>query len=374
MALTLESLTTQAQERTGLFDFGLDGWQHGLERQLAAMPVDIGDDADALARIETIFVDRLVKRLKISDWFTKHGEEAARGIENPLIVIGTGRSGTTAAHYLLMNDPQFRVLRRWEAQDPAPPPDIATEYKDPRRPTSVATNTMHFRAVDGPTEDRKIHEFSFHDDGMTIGLSSYAEEWRTADHSPAFPFHEQVLRMLQSHRPPYRWLLKSPDYMHYLSQVAAHYPTARFVMTHRDPIKVIPSVCSVIVDSTRQRLPNWQFDAAAFGQEKLNYFLSAMQRGMEARAIIGEHRFIDVGQPELFVDPGGVAERIYDFAGLELTPAVKDAMIKWHEASQAVERGEHKYAPEDYGLTAAGIRTAFAEYLDRYGKYCVKAV
>jgi hypothetical protein len=180
--------------------------------------------------------------------------------------------------------------------------------------------------------------------------------------------------MLQSHRPPYRWLLKSPDYMHYLSQVAAHYPTARFVMTHRDPIKVIPSVCSVIVDSTRQRLPNWQFDAAAFGQEKLNYFLSAMQRGMEARAIIGEHRFIDVGQPELFVDPGGVAERIYDFAGLELTPAVKDAMIKWHEASQAVERGEHKYAPEDYGLTAAGIRTAFAEYLDRYGKYCVKAV
>jgi hypothetical protein len=208
---------------------------------------------------------------------------------------------------------------------------------------------------------------------MTVGLASYAEDWRTADHTGAFPFFDQVLRMLQSHRPPYHWLLKSPDYMHFLPTVAAYYPTAKFVMTHRDPTKVIPSVCSVIVDSTRQRLPNWQYDPATFGQEKLKYFLSAVQRGMEARAIIGEHRFVDVGQTEVFTNPGGVAERIYDFAGLELTPAVKDTMIEWNKASQSVERGEHKYAAEDYGLTNAGIRNAFAEYLDRYGKYCVKA-
>jgi hypothetical protein len=178
--------------------------------------------------------------------------------------------------------------------------------------------------------------------------------------------------MLQANRGPHHWLLKSPDYMHYLPTVAGYFPDAKFIMTHRDPTKVIPSVCSVIVDSTRQRLPNWQYDPAAFGKAKLDYFLSAVQRGMEARKIIGEHRFVDVGQTEVFKDPSGVAERIYDFLGLELTPAVKDAMIEWNKASQAVERGEHKYAAEDYGLTNAGIKSAFAEYLDRYGKYCAK--
>ena len=61
--------------------------------------------------------------------------------------------------------------------------------------------------------------------------------------------------MLQSHRPPYRWLLKGPDYLYFLPPLAAYYPKAKFVVTHRDPVKVIPSACSVIAEHTPDAAP-----------------------------------------------------------------------------------------------------------------------
>jgi hypothetical protein len=45
-------------------------------------------------------------------------------------------------------------------------------------------------------------------------------------------------------------------------------------------------------------------------------------------------------------------------------------MLAWSKQNKAGARGEHKYSPEDYGLTAEQIRETFADYLDVYGKYC----
>ena len=61
------------------------------------------------------------------------------------MVFGLPRTGTTALHYLLSVDPQFRYLRSWELRDPVPPPDIATEEAilavraKIRRPTFVTS-------------------------------------------------------------------------------------------------------------------------------------------------------------------------------------------------------------------------------------------
>jgi len=185
-------------------------------------------------------------------------------------------------------------------------------------------------------------------------------------------YHERVLRLLQSHRPPCRWLLESPEDMISLEPLAAHYPQARFVVTHRDPLKVIPSACSVIVDSTRQRIPHWTFDRETFGHEILADFADSAQRGMASRAIIGEDRFLDIGQPELNADPLGTAERLYEFAGLELSGEVATAMKSWSEQNEAGSRPEHHYTAEEFGLTDEEIRTSFAGYIDRYQQYWTK--
>jgi hypothetical protein len=372
MIVEPEAILDRARQRTGLSDFGPDGWQEGFDHLVAALPQDLGDDIDAVRRIEAIVVDRLVNRLRIEAWYAEHGAEAAaHPVEDPLVILGTGRSGTTAAHYLLAVDRRFRYLRKWEIADPVPPPDLTTESQDPRRPSEpVRANTQHIDSFDGPTEDRKIHELSFRENGRVLGLPTYMKWWRDADHTAAFAYHERVLRLLHSHRPPHRWLLKSPEDIFNLLLYAGHYPDARFVMTHRDPVKVIPSACSVIAEHTRQRLPDWTCDPEEFGAEILDHFAEGVRRFIAARERIGEDRVVDIGQPELTADPIGVAERIYYFAGLDLTDDVRASMVEWSRENRAGSRGEHKYSAEEFGLTPARIREAFAEYLDRYGRYC----
>ena len=50
--------------------------------------------------------------------------------------------------------------------------------------------------------------------GNVLGLPTYVAWWLQADHAAKLPHHERVLRLLQSHRPPHHWLLKSPDDLH----------------------------------------------------------------------------------------------------------------------------------------------------------------
>ncbi len=370
-ATTTEILDRAVDRANGLDDFGPDGWQEGFEHIVAAISTDLGEDDDAVLRIEEIVIDRIVNRLRIEDWYAQHGDEtAAHEIEGLLMILGTGRSGTTATHYLLAADPQFRYLRKWEIVDPVPPPELTTEHEDRRRPSSpIRGNQYHIATVDGPTEDRRIDELSFCESGNPLGLRSYVKWWREADHTNKFDYHERVLCLLQSRRPPYQWLLKSPEDMISLEPLAAHYPQASFVVTHRDPVLVIPSACSVIADATCQRIPHWSFDPKTFGRNILNDFYDSAQRGMMSRTVVGEERFFDVGQPELNKKPLDVAERIYEFAGLELTPEVREGMRSWSEGNESGARGTHRYSAEEFGLTEDQIRTTFAEYIDRYQHY-----
>ena len=90
---------------------------------------------------------------------------------------------------------------------------------------------------------------------------------------------------------------------------------------------------------------------------------------MASRERLGEERFADVGQPELNADPLGIAERVYDFAGLELTDAVKADMATWSEQHRAGSGGSHHYSAEEFGLTDDMIRERFAVYTEQYGEF-----
>jgi hypothetical protein len=368
---TPELLLRRASDTTGLTDFGPDGWQTGFERLVESVGADLGAEAEAAAVIETQIVGRLVRRLRIEEWYAKHGAEAGHQVEGPIVILGMARTGTTALHYLLAVDPRFRFPRKWELSDPVPPPDAATEHEDPRRPSQAPQPSVrHIASADGPTEDRFIHELCFNDSEGVFPVPSFTRWWETADHTAAFGYHERILRMLHSHRPPYHWVIKDPLYLFQVADLAVRYPNARFVMTHRDPVAVIPSTCSTIIDSRKKRLPHWDTDPVGLGQDVLQQFTEGLRRAAAARAVVGEHRFLDVGQHELRGNAVAVAERIYDFAGLRPDDSVRTAMAGWGDVNQPGARGEHHYSAREFGLTARSIRQSFAPYLDRFGEYC----
>jgi hypothetical protein len=365
-----EELRQRAQQATGLSDFGIDGWQEGLDQLVAAVDADLPSDRFAADFIEGNAVDRLVTRLRIEQWYADHAADAPPApVEAPLVIIGLPRTATTAVHYLLSNEPQLRYLRGWERDEPLPPPDLATEASDQRRATEAQVTVLHIKTVEGPVEDGQVHGLHFHAE-TGLPLPTYMEWWRDASHQSSFAYHERFLRLLHWHRGPYRWLLKYPNYAYQLDALVAQYPDAKFVMTHRDPADLIPSTCSVMVESRQRRIPHWKPDPVGFGQEMLDHFSGAIRRLADSRTTLGEDRFLDVGQPDMQRDPIAVAERIYEFAGLRLTPEVERTMAEWAVGNQRGARGEHRYTAEEYGLSTEQIREAFGDYLRDFGAYC----
>jgi hypothetical protein len=362
-----EALVARACEQTGLTSFGPAGWQEGLQRLVAAVPVDIGPDPAAVATLEKVVTGRLVNRLRIEQWYEQNGGEALHPVVGPIMIIGLPRTATTALQYLLSVDPQLRYQRRWELVDPVPPPDLNTEHLDPRRLGARASPTaQHIATVDGPIEDGPALALDFHHQELGLPLPTYTRWWRTSDVTTTYAYHDRVLRLLHSHRPPYRWLLKAPSYCFHLTHIAAAYPDARFVWTHRDPAVAIPSACSVIRTAQDNAVPSHRRDPAELGAFVLEHFVEGMRLATAGREALGEHRFCDVYQQDFEQRPMQTVERVYDFSGLALSSEVRSTMTKWTADNRRGSRGAHDYTPEEFGLTASHIREAFRDYLERF--------
>ncbi len=362
------AIVEQAREQTGLTDLGADGWQVGLDHLVGAVESDLANNRDAADLIERTAVTRLVNRLRIEDWYAKHGDEAAEGVEGPVMILGLPRTATTALHYLLAVDGQFRCQRRWELVDPIPPPDIASESDDIRRIGAQATpSAQHIASADGPAEDVIAPSLNFGHQDFGFPIPSYTRWWRTSNLATTYAYHERLLRLLQSHRPPSRWLLRAPAFSFHLAQIAAQYPNARFIWTHRDPVVTIPSACSVIKTSQEMIVPSHRVDPTELGKFVLEHYVVGMSLAMAARSVLGESRFIDVQQSELDAHPIQTAERIYDFLGLELNDSVRSAMARWSDENRRGAHGEHKYGPDEFGLSVEDIRVAFHPYTERFG-------
>ena len=132
--MDVDELLARAVERADASDFGpeSDAMVEGLRVLVrsANEDADITDDGDTA--FAGIVLSLLTRRLQIEDWYRRHPEIDDQEIESVLIGLGLPRTGSTALSYLLAQDRGVRSLRQWEAGQPTPPPDLATEATDPR--------------------------------------------------------------------------------------------------------------------------------------------------------------------------------------------------------------------------------------------------
>jgi len=145
------------------------------------------------------------------------------------------------------------------------------------------------------------------------------------------------------------------------------YPAARFVMTHRDPTKVIASVASLHSALYEERSLPGTIDRQLVGPRCLSYWTEGMRRALAARAQIGEDRFIDVTNVDVVKYPVETFERIYGFLGMPISAALRERHSTYHRDNAPGAFGAHRYTPEEFGLDATQIRLAFTEYGDRFG-------
>jgi hypothetical protein len=368
-----ERAVAMAVETAGSDDFGAPGWRDGLARSLdafARMPLLTEIRQAAVAKV----VQDLVTRLRIEQWHTAHPETGEVAVEGPVVVIGLPRTGTTAMVGMISRDARFRFLRAWEGAQPLPPPIAGEEEDDPRviaaRQASAEYKTrhLHIHDPDGPEEDLAmlggLDMHAFH--GAYPVPEDYLAWWMAENMASYYAFQERVFKLLQSRRGPCLWLLKSPPHLFHLEEIVRRYPNVKFVMTHRDPAKVIASVASLHCSHFERRsLPN-SIDREAIGPRFLNLWTQGMQRALAARARIGEHRFVDVTNDAVIKHPLETFARIYEFLRMPLTPGLRDELQNYTRNNAPGHFGAHRYTPEEFGLSGNAIREAFGDYIERF--------
>jgi hypothetical protein len=143
------------------------------------------------------------------------------------------------------------------------------------------------------------------------------------------------------------------------------FPDARFVMTHRDPASVIPSVSDVYYELRKAFTDD--LDMVALGEETAAFCELKMRRMIAFRDAGNDHRFFDIHYAPFQDDPFPALEALYAFLGEPFTDAARTAMQSWREARPLAAQAYEKTPMAQFGLDPATLRDRFAFYLDRFG-------
>jgi hypothetical protein len=369
-----QTLMDEARRQARLCDFGPGEFRPNLERLLDDVAREGLLTEAGAANFLALIRRRLVNRLEIEAWYKAHPELESQTVGPVASVTGLPRTGTTALINVLSLDDQFRPLRTWEQDRPCPPPVLGEEQEDPRRLAAVAhaermkrerpdMAAMHLFDPDATEEDVEVLGLSFQAQQYAMPIFSYHAWWREADLREAFAYHKRVLRLLQSRRPPNRWLIKAPAHCFHLDALLSAYPDTKIIMTHRDPAKVVPSALSMV---SAVQASSGKVELDQIGRHGAEHFRIGIERAMAARERLGEERFLDLHHRDFIADPMGSLERVYAFLGLDLTRATRAKMEAWHTRNRQGAHGEHRYTPEQFGLDGAQLRKDFAAYIERF--------
>ncbi len=373
-----DQLIDVACERAGSDDFGGDSWREGLDVLVRSLNTEAVLNEMGVGAMTDQIVGYMVNRLQIEQWYARYPEIDDQQIMAPLFGLGLPRTGSTALSFLLAQDPARRSLRVWEAAQPCPPPETATEHSDPRIAVAQAgidfTNEMFTgfsemlpSAADGPQECLVPMALEFRSlifEGMAL-IPSYDAWLLRCDMKPAYRYHQRVLKLLQWRCPPDRWWLKTPAHMLSIDALNEVYPDARFIMTHRDVGKVLPSVCALY--STLTTVLTERPDPVAIGTHSCDLWRTALERLIDFRDRGNEARFHDLLFEEVQRDPIGQVSQLYTELGDDLSDHARQRMQDWWAESSNDRSGPGSYPPEAFGLDPTTIAKQFTFYSKRFG-------
>lgn len=372
-----DDLIERACQQAGLDDFGATSYREGLEILVDALGGEAALNDVGVAALEAQVTTNLVNRLRVTGWLAARPELRRRPVERPMFVLGMPRTGTTLLSYLLDEDPANRSLLRWEALASVPPPTSAALRTDPRVDAAregqamldalnPAFKAIHYEAPDGPTECVAVFSQDFKSLlwETVANVPSYGAWLAGTDLTSAYAYHERELQVLQSEAPG-RWVLKSPAHCFGLDALVHRYPDARLVMTHRDPVAVVASVCSLVrsLSGTFSDADHTGYIAAHW----TDVVADAVDRVADFRRREGDDRFVDVRYDDLLADPIGEVRRIYTHFGDELGDEATRRMAAYVEANPQGVHGRHRYTLDDLGLDRATLEERFADYRAAFG-------
>ena len=378
MKINANEILDQAKSETGLSDLGEPLFFEGLNKLIDSINNEanlneIGIQAQPI-RIQGL----LINRLRFEEDLKKFPEILDQQIIAPIVIVGLPRTGSTMTHRLLASDPNHTAMLWWEGRYPALLPgekrgDIETRMElgkaEVDAVVAASPEALDIHPWDYKGADEEIllleHNFLSTVPESFMALPSYSEWIEEQDHTLAYEDLKKFIQYLQWQNPgreKKRWVLKSPHHLGFIDKMISVFPDAKIIQTHRDPIKTVPSFCSMCANLFEPLTTN--FDKVFIGKHWSNKLTRALNHCMN----ISEqhpHNFLDLEFLNMIKDPIDEMKKIYEFIGEPFGEKTEVAMEAWREENKH-EMGAHKYSLEEYDLTESQINDNFAKYQQKY--------
>ena len=190
-----EAFHDRAVEIVGFDDFGEESYRRSLRVLLAAYDEEARFNAYGADVARDMVIGSLVKRLRSQKQLQGRPAFLEREIKRPLVICGLVRTGSTALHYLMGQDPDLQCLQYWLGAQPQPRPPRAQWETHPdftqaeseieaMYQADPSLRAIHFMMPEGPEECRQLMVQEFTDDGFEVNnhVPSYSAWFEEVDH------------------------------------------------------------------------------------------------------------------------------------------------------------------------------------------------
>jgi hypothetical protein len=340
--------------------------------------------------LKKLVLDLLKNRKRVLQYYHTNKEyiETNGKFIAPMIITGLPRSGTTLLQRLMSEDPNTRSPYTFEMEMPTPP--MASEVnplEDPRiKSSGAAINTLS-RLAPGftekfaeshlwtATEMEESFIYMLTHNGIhlmncaTAGRAYIDEFFSVDDKRPVFRYELLFFTMLDAYRSTKsHWTLKAPIYAAYFPTIFEEYPDVRIVVTHRNPLVTLPSICRLFESWCIAFDQDGSFDKHRFGQFQKIFIEKCLWVPFNYRKEHpeSEKQIFDCIYEELFSDPIAMVRRVYEKFSLEYTEEFEKRMIVYLENNKQGKYGRHKYSLEEYGFNGENVYQEYKEYMEHF--------
>lgn len=397
--LEVNSLVEAAKKATQLDSFGDRSFYAPLTQLVDSLKSEAQLNFVGTHLSKTMLVELLSERLRVQEYIKRNPGVLSEKINRPLFVIGMPRSGTSFLFNLLCQDANSAWIRYWELHTP-PPSFIQGEQFD----QAVAKKALiekcsqelankkrlmpqldKIHAIDalGPYECFRLLERGFvcHTFGLYANVPTYIEriesDWLNADTQASTSLYKRYQQQIQvikhlrgqsaasqdktTQKADNHWVFKSPVHLWSIDQISGALPNASFIHIHRDPLSVIPSICSFI--ALGRAVLSDQVDQQQIGKIALNRWSRAINRVLEIRRKNPALKIIDVHYGDFIKDPVNAVRTIYRQLDYDFSSELEENLNQYIAKSRKSGRGQkNRYSLQQFGLEESEVRDSFENY------------
>lgn len=294
-------------------------------------------------------------------------------LSNLIFIIGLPRTGTTELQKMFSLLDSHRVLQLWELQYPTSFFEGSDAVKKAKRRTKKYSFLQNFSKpeqkyihpveTEHPDECFRLLFNSFTSIAVSsaLGLDDYEKWVLQTDMLETYKEYKDQLKILFQTEPDKNLILKAPEHLWNLDTLTEVFPKARFIMTHRDPLKSIASYSSMIsmFRRTAYKKPNF---------EKLGlYVTNVFQQGLSSayrvrKQIQTKSEFIDVHCDDINNSQIKTFMNICKELNININNKSLKKLKEYVAKKTMVPTLSHGYIYKNYGIDKKLIKDKFKFY------------